>query len=301
MNVPGFLSMALPGIKKGIVYMKKSIVISLILIGATELSLAQQWRNLGSDHFIVYFTEDENFAKEISNKAEGYYFRIASDLGYPRYSNFWTWDNRVKIYIYPDKKSYLDSSRMPTWTEGMADYNNKQIKSFTHSASFADSILPHEIAHLIFRDFVGFKGEVPVWLDEGVAQWSEPLKRERVKAVSRSLLDSNSLFSVKDMVNLDIRSVSEDGIVSIHSILHNNGDRALLSLRGADAVKIYYIEAVSLVGFLIDKYGTTSFTDFCRQLRDGKSLEGALRSAYSTHISNIEELEASWLSYLRGS
>ena len=277
------------------------IIASLYLIGSTGVSFAQEWRSLASDHFIVYFTEDENFAKDISNKAEYYYVRIASDLGYPRYSEFWTWDNRVKIYIYPDRDSYLKASNMSSWSEGMADYTNKQILSYAHSESFADSILPHEMAHLIFRDFVGFKGEVPVWLDEGVAQWAEPLKRERVKTVSQNLLNNGTFFSVADMVNLDIRKVSEDSAIKIYSIHNKDGDRTLLSLKGGDVVKIYYIEAVSLIGFLIDSYGAISFTEFCRQLRDGKSLEEAIRSAYSIHISGIEELESAWLKYLRGS
>jgi hypothetical protein len=183
----------------------------------------------------------------------------------------------------------------------MADYTNKQIISYTHSESFADSILPHEMAHLIFRDFVGFKGEVPVWLDEGVAQWAEPLKRERVKTVSQNLLNNATFFSVADMVNLDIRKVSVDSVIEIHSMRNKDGNRTLLSLKGGDVVKIYYIEAVSLIGFLIDSYGAISFTEFCRQLRDGKSLEDAIRSAYSIHISGIEELESAWLKYLRGS
>jgi hypothetical protein len=277
------------------------IIASLYLIGSTGVSFAQEWRSLASDHFIVYFTEDENFAKDISNKAEYYYVRIASDLGYPRYSEFWTWDNRVKIYIYPDHDSYLKVSKMSSWSEGMADYTNKQIISYTQSESFADSILPHEMAHLIFRDFVGFKGEVPVWLDEGVAQWAEPLKRERVKTVSQNLLNNATFFSVADMVNLDIRKVSVDSVIEIHSMRNKDGNRTLLSLKGGDVVKIYYIEAVSLIGFLIDSYGAISFTEFCRQLRDGKSLEDAIRSAYSIHISGIEELESAWLKYLRGS
>ena len=58
------------------------------------------------DHFLVYFTKDEGFAKDVLNKSELYYNRISSDLGYARYSEFWTWDKRVKIYIYPDKDSF---------------------------------------------------------------------------------------------------------------------------------------------------------------------------------------------------
>jgi hypothetical protein len=261
-------------------------------------SFAQDWQKLSGDHFLVYFSQDESFAKEISYRAESYYVRIASDLGYPRYSEFWTWDKRVKIYIYPDRASYLEASNQPAWSQGMANYTNKQILSYAHSQEFVNDILPHEIAHLIFRDFVGFKGGVPLWLDEGVAQWAEPRKREIVKAVSKDLLAGSSLFSVADMVNLDIRRVAEGDTIQIHSIRDKEGKRKLLSLNGDIVVRTYYIEAVSLVEFLINRFGGTAFTDFCRQLRDGKRLEEALRLAYSTRINSIEELEKLWLEYL---
>ena len=180
----------------------------------------------------------------------------------------------------------------------MADYKNKRIISYAWGKGFLDSLLPHEMAHLIFRDFVGFKGEVPVWIDEGVAQWEEPFKREKVKTASKYLLTNSMLFSVTDMVNLDIRKVSENSKVSIYSICDKNGNRNFLSLNGNVVVNTYYIEAVSIVGFLIKHYGADNFTIFCRQLRDGKNLEESLSFAYPANITTIEELENAWLEYL---
>jgi len=274
------------------------IIVVLCSFSRLTASSAPEWHELGKDHFIVYFTQDEEFAKEVLDKAELYYVRIASDLGYSRYSEFWTWDNRVKIYIYPDHDSYLQVANIPGWSEGLADYKNKRIISYTHGEGFLDGILPHEIAHLIFRDFVGFKGEVPVWLDEGVAQWSEPLKRQMVDIVSKRFLSSRAFFSLADMVNLDIRKVKANSIVKIHSILNKDGKRDFLSLNGDTVVTVYYVEAVSLVGFLVEEYGANSFTDFCRQLRDGKSLEEALKFAYPMDITSLDALENNWLEYL---
>jgi len=281
--------------------MKIQAYITALLVSLCAVpAQGQEWQEIGSDHFLVYYTGDRDFAQEVSHKAEGYYVGIASDLGYPRYSEFWTWENRVKIYIYPDRESFLRASGQPSWSEGMADYTNKRIMSFTHSQGFVDSILPHEMAHLIFRDFVGFKGEVPVWLDEGVAQWAEPLKRRIIKAVSRNILDKGTFFSVEDMVKLDIRGVTNTSVVRIHSIRGADGTRSLMTLNGDVVVKVYYIEAISLVGFLIDHYGASSFTEFCRQLRDGKSLADALKFAYPMRVTSVDELENAWLEYLRG-
>ena len=258
----------------------------------------ETWHQVDGDHFMVYFTQDEKFAKQILDKAEDYYRDIASDLGYPRYSEFWTWEKRVKIYIYPDRASYIRATGQPEWSQGMADYTNKRINSFIASESFINSILPHEIGHLIFRDFVGFRGEVPLWLDEGVAQWGEELKRSAIKAMVKKLYEEDSLLSLTDMMKLDVRNVTSNDKVYIRPSNTKDGDKGVLFLSGDNLVRTYYLQSVSLVGFLIERYGSVDFAEFCRQLREGKSMDDALRAAYPAQITSISELEEKWRAYL---
>lgn len=274
------------------------ILIALFFLFSFSLkSFAQDWQELKSEHFVVYFTQDDNFAQEVLGAAEVYYQRIASDIGYPRYSAFWTWDKRVKIYIYLDQSSYLKATGQPEWSQGMADYTNKQIMGYIRSTGFIESILPHEIAHLIFRDFVGFKGEIPLWLDEGVAQWSEELRRKQIKTMAKHLYNNNSLLTLKDMMNLDIK-IMDKKAVYIRPILTKDGDKGVLFLSGDNLINTYYLQAASLVGFLMERYGSYSFADFCRQLRDGKTLEDALKNTYPAYIQNLDELERNWREYI---
>jgi len=237
---------------------------------------AQEWAEIKSEHFIVFYVTNKKFAKDVSKKSEHYYNRIASELGYQRYSGFWTWDNRVKIYIHPDKASYLKASDQPEWSEGVANYTDKEISSYAWSEGFLDALLPHELAHLIFRDYVGFKGEVPLWLDEGVAQWMEPHKRKLVKQVVARLADEGKLMSLRRMMTLDIRQKGSEELVSA-----------------------YYVQAMSLVSFLIREYSAARFTNFCRQLRDGKSIEASLTFAYPTYLRSLEDLEKAWVQDIR--
>jgi hypothetical protein len=258
----------------------------------------QTWRELIGEHFVIYYIADEKFAKEVSEKAEVYYGRIATDLGYPRYSEFWTWDNRVKIYIYPDHDSYVKSTGQPKWTQGMANYRKKEIVSFAWSKGFVESLLPHEMAHLIFRDFVGFKGEIPLWLDEGVAQWEEEARRKQIKAMAKEYYEKDLFLSITDMMKLDITRVSESDRIYIRSSRTKNGEPGVLFLSADNLIHTYYLQAASLIGFLIEQCGSYSFADFCRQLRDGKRLEESLRFSYPTKIRNLEELEKIWREYL---
>ena len=272
-----------------------SCFFSAVTLTADEIG---EWKELKGEHFIVCYLQNEDFADDVLDKSEVYYSRIAADLNYPRYSEFWTWDKRVKIYIHPNLESFLKATGQPQWSRGMADYNNKQIISYAWSGGFLESLLPHEIAHLIFRDFVGFKSEIPLWLDEGVAQWAEEAKRRESKRIINDLFTKNSLLSLSDMMRLDVRNIKETEKMSLRALRSKEGEPGLLFLSGDNLVNIYYVQAVSLVGFLVERHGAESFTVFCRSLRDGKPVEEALRAAYPLHIRDIQELENKWREYL---
>jgi hypothetical protein len=262
-------------------------------------SAKQDWTQISSDHFIVYCNDpDKDFANNVSAKAEEYYNSIANDLGYARYSNFWQWDKRVKIYIYPDHEAYLSATGQQSWSHGVADYSKKEIISYAWGKDFLKSLLPHEMAHLIFRDFVGFKSEIPLWLDEGVAQWEETdLKAQRLSMV-RQQARQNILLPIKTMFELDIRTIKADQKISIQGIAVDDKQIPLLEMQGDVLVNVFYLQSFSLVGFLMERYGADNFAVFCRQLRDGKPISEALKFAYPQQLRSIEELEKQWKTYL---
>jgi len=259
---------------------------------------AQEWKELKGEHFIIYYNADEEFAKGVERSAEEYYRDIATDLGYPRYEEFWTWDKRVKVYIYPDQDSFLKATGQPKWSHGMADYTNKQIASYLWGTGFVESLLPHEIAHLIFRDFVGFEGQVPLWVDEGVAQWAEKPKRQALKEKVGTFLNQDGLLSLDDMMKLDIHLVTDRNKVYIRATTTRTGGKGIVFLSADNLISTYYLQAFSLVGFLIEKHGSSAFAQFCRELRDGKGVDEALRFSYPESIRGIEEFEIQWRKYL---
>ena len=253
-------------------------VFFLLLFCYTAEAIARDWQELKGEHFVIYFFQDNKFAKDVLNKAEEYYDKIANDLGYARYSNFWAWDKRVKIYIYPDRDSYLSyitAHNYATWSVGMADYEKKAIISYVQSRGFLDGVLPHEITHLIFRDYVG-QENIPIWIDEGVAQWEEKGKRQLVKRKMKELLRYHGPIPIDRMTIIEIGRLKNETIV-----------------------EMFYIEAVSLVDFLITEHGADNFIFFCRQLRDGKDMDEALKFAYPVSIRNINALQDKWLEYLQ--
>ena len=254
----------------------RKVLFTTLLVLVCAASSAQEWNEEKGDHFIVFYTNDAARPKEVIHKAEFYYNKIAEDLGYARYSNFWQWDKRVKIYIHPSKQAFQQATGQPAWSHGMASYLDKSIHSIETNENFLDEVLPHEIAHLVFRDFVGFKGYIPLWMDEGVAQWEEDAKRHEALALMPELAARGEVFTLEHMMTLDVRTETDP-----------------------QKVALFYTQAISLVDFLVKDYGPSSFTLFCRELRDGKALEQALRVAYPGSLSSIDEMEDRWRKYLR--
>ncbi len=236
---------------------------------------AQEWKEEKGDHFIVYYVNDAVQPKEVLRKAEFCYNKIAEDLGYPRYSNFWQWDKRVKIYIHPTLEAFQTATGQPKWSHGMASYFQKSIHSIEANENFLNSVLPHEITHLIFRDFVGLEGQVPLWMDEGVAQWEEDEKRQMALRAMPRYLRSGNIYTLERLTSMDIRNETNPS-----------------------AVGLFYLQSISLIDFLIKTYGPSTFTVFCRALRDKKPFEDALRLSYSGSIKTIEELDNKWRKYL---
>ncbi len=234
-----------------------------------------QWKEERGDHFIVYYMNDAAKPKDILWKAEGYYNRIADDLGYPRYSNFWQWNNRAKIYVHPNKEAFQKSTGQPAWSHGMASYLNKSIHTIEGTPNFLDAVLPHEITHLIFRDFVGLEGQIPLWLDEGVAQWEEDAKRQMALQNMPMLVGQAKIFTLQKLNATDIRRETDQ-----------------------DKVAVFYLEAISIVDYLIHQYGSSRFTQFCRNLRDGKKFEESLRDAFGASVGSIDNLETLWIKYV---
>jgi len=252
-------------------------VASLLLAAAPGAAWAGDdgWQILKGKHFIVHYMAKKSFAEDVLSRAEREYYRVAHDLGITRHGDFWLWNRRVRIFIHPSREAYVKATRAPKWSAGRASYQNRTITTFVGSKKFLDSVLPHEMTHLIFREFVGFESDIPLWLDEGVAQWEDRTNRDRAVSLAQRLYENNGLMPLRELTRTDVRRVPS-GIKAVH----------------------FYAQAVSLVGFMIETHGASRFRTFCGHLRDGKSMDDALRFTYPSSMRNLEELERAWRRHL---
>ncbi|MCF7887479.1 MAG: hypothetical protein K9L71_03605 [Candidatus Omnitrophica bacterium] len=243
----------------------------VILIPKSSLGQVQDWQIEKSKHFIIYYKEVPlDPVNELISKAEYYYKNIVHSLGYKGFG-FWTWENRCKIYLYPSRKAYLAVSGSRQWSRAHVNIKEKQINTYIGQGDFFDIILPHELGHIIFREFVGFNKKLPLCLDEGLACFQE-IDNFRRKKIAAEIIKKGLYFSLDK-----IFKIGRSDFQTIKPI-------------------IFYSQCFSVMDFLLKRYGRNRFTVFCRRVRDGENWEDALIASY--RFRSLEELEIKWINFL---
>jgi hypothetical protein len=235
------------------------------------------WQEYRTRHFLIYYKKAPmDFIKSVESEAEGYYEEITRNLGFTRYHG-WTYDDRAKIYIYDDQEDYINSAKQAGWSHGVANAKTKTIRTFPAAHGFFDSILPHELGHIIFREFIGFQTVLPLWLDEGVAMYQEKAKRWGADAAVKQALTDGTFIPLEDLTRM---------------LLYADTDRS--------TIELYYAEAASIVAYLIREQGQYRFVNFCKNLQDGEPFLAALNKAFN-RFENLKQLNDQWVRYLQQS
>jgi hypothetical protein len=150
----------------------------------------------------------------------------------------------------------------------------KTIHSYAYAEGFFETVLPHEMGHVIFREFVGFGNHsIPTWLDEGVAFYQETHRRLAVIKNVKEAIKDGSFINLQRLSTLNPQFMSD-----------------------SKSVHLFYAESLSIVDYLIKKFGSDAFVTFCQALRDKKDFASALSSSYN--FSNVRELDEAWLKYI---
>jgi hypothetical protein len=235
----------------------------------------EKWSTSKGTHFIVYFKNaPESFIEQVIDRSEKLYDRIADNLGFTRF-DFWLWDNRAKIYIYNDANDYRVSTGQPAWSAGAARPREKIIYSYPYAEGFFETILPHEMGHIIFREFVGFNNPaVTTWLDEGVASYQQDYKYAMAITEAKEAAVGGTLIPMEKLSAINPQTIVDPS-----------------------SAQLYYAEAISIVDYMIKEFGKSDFVLFCQNLRDKQDLQRAVCSVYP--FSDLQEFDAAWQRYLK--
>lgn len=263
--------------------MRRALALCLVCLAGLCLlpgtARAQAWQEKTSTHFRVMYLQQPAFANAVLQQAEFYYRQIQLDLGLThvvqRDQRPWVWEHRCQIYLYPDRHAYQQATGAPAWSGGFVTYRQRLMYSYMGAASFLEQTLPHELAHILFREFVGLDNpRIPRWLDEGVAQYAEDGRRATAWGTMQQWLAQDLYIPLTQLQTLPLGHAS------------------------SGAVHVFYTQAATLVHFFIAVYGPRRFLDLCSNLRDGYPIERALSFATASSLTSLDALEDAWRAFL---
>ncbi len=148
--------------------------------------------------------------------------------------------------------------------------DNSGMKTFPYSLRVT---LKHELSHLLLHDYVG-KGELPRWLNEGVAQWVSGGMAEILTGKGQAVLE---------------KAVLSGRLIPIRELTLRFPDNAQL-------LRLSYEESRSFVEYIIKKSGIQGILGILNNLRDGQRIDTAVIKELSV---TLDDLETEWHDYLK--
>jgi hypothetical protein len=107
-------------------------------------------------------------------------------------------------------------------------------------------------------------GDLPAWLDEGLAMYAEGMLPERYQSVLNS-------------------AIRRDELISVRSLSSYSGDTS--------QVTIFYAESWSVAKYLLDTYGKEKMAELLKVFKEGSRYDDALQKVYGF---NMDGLDAQW-------
>ena len=227
----------------------------------TWLDPVHPWQTLSQAQVrLHYYSGGAAFGADLLEAAVSGLARVEKDAGLKA-------DQPVDLYIYASTGDMKDAILYePGWTGGQAfPANNIVILGIApEDMDWGRGAIAHELTHVLVGHLTfSCLSFVPTWLNEGLAVYSEG----ELDPFSKARLDA----AIQDDTLLAVRSLS--------GAFSEVPDKASLS----------YTESFSIVKFLIDRYGREKMTALLVALRDGSSVEDALRSVYAFDIEGLED------------
>ncbi|MEO5887032.1 MAG: peptidase MA family metallohydrolase [Anaerolineales bacterium] len=228
----------------------------------TWLDDVHDWKSMNNGDFLRlhWYEGDQTFAIDLAKSAY-------NGLQFNEMQSGLKAEAPINIYIYADTNDLQDAILYePSWTGGQA-FPDQDIVILGISESDLDwgrDAIVHELTHvLVGHQTFSCLGDVPTWLNEGLAVYSEG----ELDSASQQQLDE----AIRSDTLLTVRSLS-GGFSEV-----------------ADKANLSYTQSYSLTKFLIETYGQEKMTELLLSLRDGRSIDTALLQTYGFDVDGLED------------
>ncbi|MFP3975379.1 MAG: peptidase MA family metallohydrolase [Dehalococcoidia bacterium] len=222
-----------------------------------------EWQEVSGDKIsILWYQGARDFAESLLNASEEALDRLARGVGAHL-------EKEAKVYIYANSNDLRNAMVFPQeWTGGVAftDYGTIAIGISPSNLSWGMRALAHELTHLVIHQMTsGPFGELPTWLDEGLAVYAEGELRGDFRSALEQAISGKSLISLQ----------------SLSGSFPADPQEAILA----------YAQSYSIVNFLIQEYGSERISRLLQEFKEGSTPDEALREVYGF---GTEGLERRW-------
>lgn len=217
---------------------------------------AHRWRHAAAGPFVLHF-ERQMFATRVARMGVFFHQRIAADFpGLPD-----TLGGPSHLFLFRDDKdwqAFLQGyAGAPEWSGSLVS-GHAMFLLQQDSVSSSGDVLAHEMTHLVFNRILG--GRIPLWLNEGLAEWYAVTLYPEFKGIKRSVTGEfrgrKDLLPVAMMWSADVYPSDPE------------------------TVRRFYHTAKCMAGYLVTEYPREKMEALVRALREGAPTPAAMREVY---------------------
>ena len=233
-----------------------------------------KWRHSQSDHFVVHYEKDI-FAAKVARLGEFFYSYIANDMkGAVDHAG-----GRSHVFIFRNEKDWkaFQAQLGPGGTEWAFSFVQGPTMYLQQAGDIQTSaeVLGHEMTHMVVNRF--FTQRLPLWLNEGIAQWYGDFAYAEYKGVKKS--KKAQFKGLKIPYPLADLLAAEGYPQSVH------------------AVRSFYDTSRYLVGFFMLEKPPEKFLPFVTDIAGGAVPAQALEAHYG--IDGVPALEQEFAKFIK--
>lgn len=234
-----------------------------------------------TDHFVIR-TRNYQLSQVVAREAEAALRRIRFDLLDGR-----AFAHNVDVYVWPDRQEYLDNAPAlaPEWSDGSFSITNEDglttwridLTQLDEDGNFStrmlDRVLPHELAHIVLKDFFG-DAPCPLAVNEGVAMLAEARCDNGRLELAGTAIAGRSGIPLSKLLVLPDEEI--DG-----------------------RQDLFYAEALSFAEFLRGRMTRHEFRRFLDHVKSGSTVAAAVQQAMYIPADEplMPDLTAAWEDY----
>jgi len=238
--------------------------------------LPGNWREIETENFVVHHRNDI-IGMEVSEAAEASYRRMHRELSLKQ-----NWRRKCTVTIFPSREEFQNITKQESWSGGghrilrrLGVLTDHRIYSFQTQPRLSSAVIPHEVGHAMLAFAVGYRHEVPLWLNEGFAtQWEPPFIHRYYRRVTGHAARTGTLDRLSTLLSLEAYPQEEE------------------------KVRLFYAECFTLVELLLDVEEMPELIEFARELAASPGLVDILLKRFY-QISGRKALENRWIARLR--